>query len=61
MIYYLPVEFIWLFMDLTVFSNTFSIAYYNVTLDLKTSLKCQYFEIEIYTSTESWINTLSID
>ncbi len=33
----------------------------NVTLDHKTSLKCQFFEIEIYTSSESWINNLSID
>ncbi len=30
----------------------------NVTLDHKTSLKCQFFKIEIYTS---WINNLSID
>ncbi len=32
-----------------------------VTLDHKTSHKCQFFEIEISTSSESWINTLSID
>ncbi len=32
-----------------------------VTLDHKTSHKCQFFEIEIYTSSESWINKLSID
>ncbi len=31
-----------------------------VTLDHKTSLKCTFFEIEIYTSSESWINKLSI-
>ncbi len=30
-----------------------------VTLDHKTSLKCQFFEIEIYTSSEK--NKLSID
>ncbi len=33
----------------------------NVTLDHKTSLKCQFSKIEIYTSSESWINNLSID
>ncbi len=27
-----------------------------MTLDHKTSHKCQFFEIEIYTSSESWIN-----
>ncbi len=32
-----------------------------VTLDHKTNLKCQFFEIEIYTSSESRINNLSID
>ncbi len=26
-----------------------------------TGLKCQFFEIEMYTSSESWINKLSID
>ncbi len=30
-------------------------------LDHKISLKCQFFEIEIYTSSESWIKKLSID
>ncbi len=32
-----------------------------VTLDHKTSLNCQFFEIEIYASSESWINNISID
>ncbi len=32
-----------------------------MTLDHKTNLKCQFFEIEIYKSSESWINKLSID
>ncbi len=32
-----------------------------MTLDHKTSLKCQFFTIEISTSSESWINKLSID
>ncbi len=32
-----------------------------VTLDHKTSHKGQFFEIEIYTASESWINKLSID
>ncbi len=32
-----------------------------MTLDHKTSLKCQFFQIEMYTSPESWINNLSID
>ncbi len=30
-------------------------------MDHKTSHKGQFFEIEIYTSSESWINKLSID
>ncbi len=32
----------------------------HVTLDHKTSLKCQFFEIEMYKSSESWVNKLSI-
>ncbi len=32
-----------------------------VTLDHKTSHKGLFFEIEIYASSESWINKLSID
>ncbi len=32
-----------------------------MTLDHKTSLKCQFFQIEMYTSSECWINNLSID
>ncbi len=32
-----------------------------VTLDHKTSHKVKFSEIEIYTSSESWINNLSID
>ncbi len=32
-----------------------------MTLEHKTSHKGQFFEIEIYTSSESWINNLSID
>ncbi len=32
-----------------------------VTLEHKSSLKCQFFEIEIHRSSESWINKLSID
>ncbi len=32
-----------------------------MTLEHKTSLKCQLFKIEIYTSSESWINNISID
>ncbi len=35
--------------------------YTYLTLDNKTSLKCQFFEVEIYTYSESWINKLSID
>ncbi len=34
---------------------------YQNTLDHKTSLKCQFFEIEIYITSESWANMLSID
>ncbi len=32
-----------------------------MTLDHKTSHKGHFFKIEIYTSSESWINNLSID
>ncbi len=32
-----------------------------VTLEHKTSHKCQYFEIDMYVSSESWINHISID
>ncbi len=32
-----------------------------VTLDHKNRHKGQFFEIEIYTSSDSWINKLSID
>ncbi len=32
-----------------------------VTLEHKTSHKGQYFEIEIYTVSESWLNNISID
>ncbi len=32
-----------------------------MTLDHKSSHKCQFFEIEIFTSSESWINKLSIN
>ncbi len=42
-------------VDKTNFLQTY------VTLDHKTSLTCQFFEIEIYTSSESWVNNLSID
>ncbi len=34
---------------------------WNVTLEHKTSHKGQFWEIEIYTSSESWINHISID
>ncbi len=32
-----------------------------VTLEHKTSHKCQFGEIEMYASSESWINNISID
>ncbi len=32
-----------------------------VTLEHKTSLKCTFFKIEIYASSESWISNISID
>ncbi len=32
-----------------------------MTLEHKTSHKCQYCEIEIYASSESWMNNISID
>ncbi len=32
-----------------------------MTLVHKTSLKPQFFQIEIYASSESWINNLSVD
>ncbi len=33
----------------------------NLTLEHKTSHKCQFFKIEIYASSEIWINNISID
>ncbi len=32
-----------------------------MTLEHKTSLKCQFFKIDTYASSESWINHISID
>ncbi len=32
-----------------------------MTLDHKTSLKCQFFEIKIYAWSERWINKISTD
>ncbi len=32
-----------------------------MTLDHKTSIKWHFFQIEIYTSSESWINHISIN
>ncbi len=32
-----------------------------VTPDHKSSLKCKFFAIEMYTPSESWINKLSFD
>ncbi len=32
-----------------------------MTLDHKSSLKCQFFEIEIYSLSESWLKKRSID
>ncbi len=32
-----------------------------MTLDHKTSIKWHFFQIEIYASSESWINNISID
>ncbi len=37
------------------------ISFKYVNLEHKTSHKGQFFEIEMYTSSESWINNLSID
>ncbi len=46
-----------------IWANSKILAIYGiyVTLDHKTSHKGQLFEIEIYKSSESWINNLSID
>ncbi len=33
----------------------------HVTLDHKTSLKCHFYDIEMYALSESWINKLSIN
>ncbi len=41
-------------------TKQFDLIYICVTVDHKTSLKCQFFEIEIYTQSESWRNKLSI-
>ncbi len=32
-----------------------------MTLDHKTSHKCPFLEVEIYASSESWLNNISID
>ncbi len=50
-----------MFLNLNLLFFFLNNIYIRVTLDHKTSLKCQFFEIEIYTSYESWINKLSID
>ncbi len=42
-------------------STQFTLILHFVTLDHKTTHKCYFFDIEIYTSSESWINKLSID
>ncbi len=41
--------------------KAFSKSNADVTLEHKTSHKGQFYEIEIYTSSESWINKLFID
>ncbi len=41
--------------------NHYDSIWRNVTLDHETSHKGQFFETEIYTSSESWINKLFID
>ncbi len=43
------------------FIPTYICFVHNVTLDHKTGLKCQFFDIEMYTSYESWLNRFSID
>ncbi len=48
----------------TKLANRNSIKKYSllyVILDHKTSHKGKFYEMEIYTSSESWINQLSID
>ncbi len=44
--------------DLSMFHNCL---WNNVAMDHKTSHKGTFFKIEIYTPSESWINTFSID
>ncbi len=63
---------IWLYLGFTLFSVRYFKNHYgsiqknlvpwqNVTLDHKTSLKCQFFEIKMYALYESRINKLSIN
>ncbi len=57
------VNFFHHFKSMTIFClHTFVILYIQyVTMDHKTSLKCQFFETEMYTSSKSRINNFSID
>ncbi len=48
-------------MCVSFFLSFFGHIMSNVTLEHKTSLKCQFFKLEIYTSSVSCINNLSID
>ncbi len=48
-------HYIMLFSN-NLFKNKLKLQFIYVTLDHKTSHKGQFFEIEIYTSSESWIN-----
>ncbi len=48
-------------ISLQLYSFFFFLELINVTMDHKTSHRSQFSEIEIYTSSENWINKLSID
>ncbi len=49
------------FWELSKILNLLLIITTNVTLEHKTSHKGPFFEIEIYASSECWINNISID
>ncbi len=65
-VYVLAVQYKWAISAISDFYKTendfgSSNSTEHLTLDHKTSLKCEFFEIGINTSSESWINKLSID
>ncbi len=52
--------YIYIYIYIVEMTEQYIVSIY-VTLDHKTSLKCQFFKIEIYRTSGSWINMLSND